>query len=92
MSRQRFVPRPVHQTPCDPPLLAPPHHLCQVTVDLHDQPGQPAKVVMLAQKCRISGSKFVEQFDINRKVDMNFRAELKWKVGIDDAPFSPVAE
>ena len=51
-------------------------------MDLHDQPGQPAKVVMLAQKCRISGSKFVEQFDINRKVDMNFRAELKWKVGI----------
>ena len=60
----------------------------QVTVDLQEQPGNAPKVVMKAQKCRISGSDFVEQFDINSKFDMNFRAELKWKVG--ELSFHPV--
>jgi len=51
----------------------------EVTVNLKEAPGQAPKVVMVAQNCKIKGSDWVEQWKLNERFDMMFRAELKWQ-------------
>jgi len=51
----------------------------EVEVNLQSRPGQHPKVVMTARHCKIHGSDFVEQFNLNKKFEMAFRAELKWR-------------